>query len=174
MKKLTEFVSILAALVMAFAFTGCPNNSSSDDPLSGNTYRLTGMGNGAPTITMSGTTITAIQGGQTIVITRSGSTYSATFDGEDVTESIGQSTLAEMYEDLSETYEEMSAMFEMTLTFDDGRITAYVPGEGTTTGTYSVDGNSGTFTLDDEPGTATTSDGWRTFVVNGSTVFTRQ
>ncbi len=168
MKKITGFVAVLAALLMTAFFVGC--NNAPSDPLSGNSYKPTRMESEGTVVTSNGSTISITTSGSTVTITRSGSTYTATCEGVDVTSTLGQTYLETMYD-------EMSPMFAMSISFNNGVISATIPGEGTQTGTYTVNGNAAIVTTDGESGTITTSDNWQTFVMteDGMTMtFTRQ
>ena len=168
MKKFSGIATILATLVMTFAFIGCPNNPSSDDPLSGHTYKVTSINMDGNIVTKSGpNSFTQTAGGNTIVITKVSSTsYTLTINGADMTSTANQ-------DDLADTYEEFSGMFEMSIVFSDGTVTFMNPGEEPYNGTYSVSGNTVTLTLDGESSNGTTNDNWATITGNGTT-YTRQ
>ena len=164
MKLFSKAAVLLSALVIALATIGCKNEP---DTLSG-TYKLSSMNEAGMTVSKSGSSITTTSAGVSVVITKTGTSYTATSNGEDLTEAMGGSDA------LGEQYEEMAAMFEMSLTFNNGTVTATMPGEGTQSGTYTVDGDTAVITISGEPGTAVTTDGWNTFTVNGMLTFTRQ
>ena len=164
MKLFSKAAVLLSALVIALATIGCKNEP---DTLSG-TYKLSSMNEAGMTVSKSGSSITTTSAGVSVVITKSGTTYTATANGQDVTEAMGGSDA------LGEQYEEMAAMFEASITFNNGTATATMPGEGSQSGTYTVDGDTAVITLDGDSATAVTTDGWNTFTVNGMMTFTRQ
>lgn len=164
MKLFSKAAVLLSALVIALATIGCKNEP---DTLSG-TYKLSSMNEAGMTVSKSGSSITTTTAGVSVVITKTGTSYTATANGEDLTEDMGGSDA------LGEQYEEMAAMFEASITFNNGTATATMPGEGSQSGTYTVDGDTAVITLDGDSATAVTTDGWNTFTVNGMLTFTRQ